>query len=295
MKKAKHDPVQAASMTVFDFHGDKLDVAHADGRLNVAIRRVTDALGIDFSSQLQRLKADPVMGVVMIATPSAGGVQMVACVDIRVLPLWLAKIHPSKVSEAARQKLIRFQREAAEVLADHFLGKRGVVPAGYLSPDQHVAQLEPHVRRVAELEEDRRFLREANEALRQSVRSTICADELDTMLRLERSIAELWIALGKAKTGRGAIARVRHRSMPGCYAKGARMKHLQRELVPKVLRELEVMLADARDEAKRAGIIPSKRRRVPSDTAASTQGVLDFERSRRAAGAPANTNQKRSA
>lgn len=114
----------SAALSLFAFQGDQLEVVTADGAVFVGIRAICDGVGIDFSTQLQKLKADPSVGVVMIPTPSAGGVQETACIPLRALPLWLATIHPGKVKAAVREKVIAYRREAAEVLADHFLGPR---------------------------------------------------------------------------------------------------------------------------------------------------------------------------
>ncbi len=114
-----------ASLVPFSFQGDKLDVATTAKGVFVSIRRVCEALGVDFSSQLVKLREDSVVGVVIITTPSGGGAQETACIELRSLPLWLATIHPGRVRPEVAVKLIAYKRECAEVLADHFLGPRG--------------------------------------------------------------------------------------------------------------------------------------------------------------------------
>lgn len=113
-----------AALVKFKFHGDDLDVVPGAGEAYVGIRRVCEALGVNFAGQLVKLREDPAVGVEMISTPTEGGAQTTACINLRSLPLWLATIHPSKVKPEAREKLIAYRREAADVLADHFLGKR---------------------------------------------------------------------------------------------------------------------------------------------------------------------------
>lgn len=124
----------------FTFDGDALEVIPEDHRVLVVVRRVCEALGIALPAQLRRLKRDPVICVIMMITQVPGDDQRreIACIDLRSVPLWLAKIHPSKVRPELRPKLVRYQREAAEVLADHFLGPRAgplrVVAAAGLEP-----------------------------------------------------------------------------------------------------------------------------------------------------------------
>ncbi|WP_437276426.1 phage antirepressor N-terminal domain-containing protein [Sorangium sp. So ce375] len=116
-----------AELIKFNFYGDELDVFQAGTSTLVSIRRICEAIGLGYSSQLQKLRADESVCVTMIVTQMPGDDQAreIACVDVRSLPLWLATIHPSKVSHHIKDKLIAYKRECAEVLADHFLGPRG--------------------------------------------------------------------------------------------------------------------------------------------------------------------------
>lgn len=110
----------------FNFRGDELDVIAEAGEAWVSVRRVCDALGIAFSPQRTKLAHDASVSVTMIVTQATGDDQAreIFCVSVRSLPLWLATIHPSKVSPAVRSKLVAYKREAADVLADHFIGRR---------------------------------------------------------------------------------------------------------------------------------------------------------------------------
>lgn len=127
MAEQVHGQASTAALVKFNFRGDDLDVVTAGTEAHIGIRRVCEALGIAFEPQIRKLKTDGGEGVIMMVTPSDGGAQTTACLPIRSLPLWLATIHPSKVKLEAREKLIAYRRECAEVLADHFYGKRGAV------------------------------------------------------------------------------------------------------------------------------------------------------------------------
>lgn len=111
----------------FRFHGDDLQVIPAEGTITIVIRRFCEALGLAFWPQLRKLKSDPSISVTMMVMQVSGDDQRreVACLDLRSLPLWLATIHPSKVAPELREKLVAYKREAAESLAEHFLGRRG--------------------------------------------------------------------------------------------------------------------------------------------------------------------------
>ena len=81
----------------YDFHGDTLDVIPDGDRLHVGIRAVCEALGVDSSGQLQRLKRKPwaTMGVIS-AVAEDGKTREMSAVDLRSLPMWLATIEPAR-------------------------------------------------------------------------------------------------------------------------------------------------------------------------------------------------------
>ncbi len=112
----------------FNFHGDELEIVRTEeGRVAVSIRRVCAALGIDPDSQRKKLAGKPwAVTVMSTATGPDGKKYDVVCLDLESLPMWLGTIEPSRVAEGVRAKLERYQVEAARVLADHFLGRRGV-------------------------------------------------------------------------------------------------------------------------------------------------------------------------
>ncbi len=138
MQNKNHSPKPDATtaITKFVFHGDELDVIPMGVEVYVAIRRVCEALGVSFSRQLRKLKTDPAISVVTMATQVENDDQRrdVACLELHSLPLWLATIHPSKVKPAVREKLVAYRRECAEVLADHFLGKRSAATSDPVPP-----------------------------------------------------------------------------------------------------------------------------------------------------------------
>lgn len=126
-------PTRSEALTApvqpFTFHDTTLDVARDNGDLWVSIRRVCEALGIDFSGQLQKLKKKPWGRVSFIAARRPEGMEMnstpSAMLHLDALPMWLATIEPSRVSPEARPRLERFQLECAKALRDHFFGKAG--------------------------------------------------------------------------------------------------------------------------------------------------------------------------
>ena len=120
----------SAPVQPFTFHDTTLDVARDNGDLWVSIRRVCEALGLGHGAQAAKLRAKPWGRVSFLDTrDTAGRVQPAAYLHLEALPMWLATIEPSRVSEEARPRLERFQLECARALRDHFFGEPHAVEA----------------------------------------------------------------------------------------------------------------------------------------------------------------------
>ncbi|RIR09406.1 phage antirepressor N-terminal domain-containing protein [Mycobacteroides abscessus] len=87
----------------------------------VAIRPICDRLGIDPDGQRRKLdQAEWAVTELKSATGADGKSYQMVMLDADHLPMWLATIQPSRVSETARSVLVAYQREAAKALRDYF-------------------------------------------------------------------------------------------------------------------------------------------------------------------------------
>ena len=105
------------------FYGDDLvAVQQPDGTIFVVFARVCDALGLRPWSQARRIQAHAVLqkGLTSLSVQTDGGPQMMQCLRLDLVPLWLSGVHASRVKEAMQPKLVRYQAEAAEVLWQAF-------------------------------------------------------------------------------------------------------------------------------------------------------------------------------
>lgn len=116
----------SGAMVRVDFHGDTLDAIQDDGgKVWVSLRRCCENLGIAYDTQLRKLKSKAWAVVTQkVTTGSDGKRYKMAMIDLDSVPLWLAGIEDRKVKEEVREKLARYQRECARVLADHFFGRK---------------------------------------------------------------------------------------------------------------------------------------------------------------------------
>lgn len=120
------------STELVPFHGSMLEAGKADGKVWVIVRRVCEAIEIGFTGQHDRL-SNPARAPwatirVMRMVGADGKIHEVFCIDMDSVPMWLATINASRVAPHLREKLVLFQKEAAKVLRDHFLGKAPVAP-----------------------------------------------------------------------------------------------------------------------------------------------------------------------
>jgi hypothetical protein len=104
------------------FEGNNIIVLEHEEEYWVVLRRMTNMLGLDFSSQLRRLREAHWAGVVVITTPdSRGHAQDMTCIRAKDVPMWLAGIQTSRVSDEARPMLEKLQDRARDVLARYML------------------------------------------------------------------------------------------------------------------------------------------------------------------------------
>lgn len=105
---------------MIDFYGDSITVAlMADDEIFVPVRPIAEFLGLDWSSQLQRIRRDAVLErrvtTLIITTTDASRREMI-CLPLDLLPGWLFGIAPSRVRPALAPKLHRYREECFRVL-----------------------------------------------------------------------------------------------------------------------------------------------------------------------------------
>lgn len=141
-------------ITPYDFRGDLLDVVRLPEGLDVGVslRRLCEAIPVDFASQTVRLARAAAKGarwacVVKITThDQSGRRQEMLVLPRRSIPMFAATISLGAVREDLRtgitEKLAHYQDECAEALADRFLGpRRGVDAPSIRSAEELSAQL----------------------------------------------------------------------------------------------------------------------------------------------------------
>ncbi len=103
-------PSEQLPMTLFD--AVVLAVRADDGTIALAIRDICQALAIDVSTQLRRIRTHAVLsdGVTRFRVMTAGGMQPQEFLVLELIPTWLLMINAARVSDSVRPRLVWFQR-----------------------------------------------------------------------------------------------------------------------------------------------------------------------------------------
>lgn len=135
-----------SQLVTVPFRGDTLFAIQDDDGVSVAIKPITDRLGLDWSAQLRRTKRDPILakGMAIMTIPSPGGAQEATCLRLKLLPGWLFGIGANQVREEARPLVMLYQEECHEVLFRHFNGAVRAEDEAVTGPAlPHAAREEP--------------------------------------------------------------------------------------------------------------------------------------------------------
>src|SRR5579872_357009 len=106
-----------------DFYGDLITVAIVNDMAYVALRPITDFLGLEWSSQRLRVQRDEVMkdeSRLIKATGADGKQYEMFCLPLEYLPGYLFGINPSRVKPELKEKIVRYQRECFRILWQAF-------------------------------------------------------------------------------------------------------------------------------------------------------------------------------
>lgn len=121
---ATSPPAEQASVS---FCGAAIPCLWHEGQPFVAVRPISEALGLSWHAQFERIKRDPVLStsvrVIRTQKPGDDQVRQIVALPFGLLNGWLFGISARRVRPEVRDTLIRYQREAYAVLFQHFYGK----------------------------------------------------------------------------------------------------------------------------------------------------------------------------
>lgn len=107
-----------------NFRGDELYGFKQDDGVFIALKPISEAIGLAWGSQYNRVMRDPVLseGVSIMKTPFGGQAnQEAVCLKMELLNGWLFGVETSRIKDdEVRERVILYQRECYEVLHRHF-------------------------------------------------------------------------------------------------------------------------------------------------------------------------------
>ncbi len=191
-------PFKPPREEIVEFDGDQLVaiILEGDG-VATPVRLLCESIGLDPDVQMVNIREHPVLatGLRVVNVSGARSVRSVAALLHTMIPYWLATVPPNQVNETSRPKLIRYQREVANVLARLFYGDDAVPEAP--AADPAVAALQTR------MQDALREVRVARDALlyAQQQYTTQVGDQQRQIANLAEIVGELqeYIPIGPAQ------------------------------------------------------------------------------------------------
>lgn len=110
-------------LNMIEFYGSQLICIHSGREPMIAIKPICEGVGIDWSSQYQKIKNDPILSSVMViitTTGADGKCYKMACLPLGYLNGWLLGIDTNRVKPEIKENLIQYQKECYKVLSDYW-------------------------------------------------------------------------------------------------------------------------------------------------------------------------------
>ena len=96
----------------------------------VAIKPICEAIGVDYSSQLKKIKDDPILGSTVVLTTTVGADEnnrKMQTLPIRYIFGWLFRIDSRNVKTEIRDSVEKYQRECYDLLFDTFTKRTSIL------------------------------------------------------------------------------------------------------------------------------------------------------------------------
>lgn len=116
-----------ANQAIIRFRGLNIVPVILDGALCVSIKLMCDAFGIEYESEVKRIKADEIISSTLKSCHVEGapeGKQWVLCMPIEYLYGWLYTITPGIVPKFVRDAINQYRIECFKALYEHFSKQR---------------------------------------------------------------------------------------------------------------------------------------------------------------------------
>lgn len=107
-------------------NGVDIVTVERDGETYDPIKPICAAIGINYTTQLEKLQSDPTFSGSLIPlegiVAADGKEREMLCLPLMLVYLWLGSINPINVAEPVRTNVIEYRLECARALYEHFTG-----------------------------------------------------------------------------------------------------------------------------------------------------------------------------
>lgn len=205
------------------FAGTEIMVVDDGDRRPVPMKLFVEGIGLEWKHTYEFVAGDEVLkqGIRVTRIPTSGGVQEVTALDMRYIPLFLAKLNPSRYSHKPelQARLVKYQVECADVLYQYFTKGVAVNPYANMSRSELFRMLSES---YAETERQEKML----ETQRQTIlrlgeardAQTVVSIKLQGELLRTKAIADRFSPIGECPEGyymrRGSYCRKPKRRQP---------------------------------------------------------------------------------
>lgn len=113
----------STTLAAVEFHGATLVTTLVDGVPHVALKPVCSAIGIDWEAQHKRISGHPILSSTISVTEIVaedGRRREMTCLPLKHLNGWLFGVDANRVAPEVRERLLEYQRECFDVLADYW-------------------------------------------------------------------------------------------------------------------------------------------------------------------------------
>lgn len=112
-----------------EFQGSKILGIMENGKIYVSVKMIAKNLAMTKSQadhQIVKIQQDTTlsMGCLKFQAGVLDLNNQTLAIELDYLPIWLAKINPSRFNDDLKQKLLAYQLKAKDILAEAFLGRR---------------------------------------------------------------------------------------------------------------------------------------------------------------------------
>ena len=112
---------ESREVVKLDLSAGSVQTVMVDGEPLVVFRPAVEAIGLDYSTQLRKLRDRSWANRRDIPTVAEDGkTRHMAAVDVRTFLMWLATVNENKVAEEVRPTLVAYQRETTGVVNDYW-------------------------------------------------------------------------------------------------------------------------------------------------------------------------------